>query len=274
MFRDPDNSRVTDEEIYTILNAGVAQWNTRVLVPYSYELTWTANTKDYVLPTYIHSRMIDPQYQDVRDEWKDLGVYQILPLPGGESLLRMGGYRQDTGRIIWWGQNSISPLETPTLLANIDTDDTSLTIDDNPTVNDVGTIKLDNEWIQYAGISESNGQLTLQNLTRGRFGSTAATHDLGATVYWGLVVHRADLFQQLEHYAIARLHELFLSDGSAHEQETHERQLNWHQGQADSFWRRYAPVRSPKFVLTDGAIGHPRTTGRAFPAAGDRVSFP
>lgn len=272
--RDPDNNRWTSSEIYSLLNAGVEHWSNRVMVPYVYEFSYAANTREYTMPTYV-TLPIDIQFQDPRDEWQDIIVYDLIKTGGGTVTFKLlASRRPDAGRVIWWGKNSIAPLSTPTLQANIDADDTSLIIDDTVIVNDVGTVKIDQEYIQYAGVTLGASSTTLNNLVRGALGTTADSHSLGANVYWSVVVHRADLFQELEYFALMRMHELFLTDGSAHEMETHERMMNWFRGMVEDFWKKYTPARSPKWHISEHAIGTPFRVGRVFPAGGDRASYP
>jgi hypothetical protein len=52
-----------------------------------------------------------------------------------------------------------------------------------------------------------------------------------------------------------------MTNASSHEMEQHQFSVRWWQQQADEFWRRYTPMRSPKTKLTrDGLIltGGPR----------------
>ena len=72
------------------------------------------------------------------------------------------------------------------LSANISATDTTITIDDVTGLPAFGFVKIDNEIINYSYITQTAGGVsgTLNNCFRGQSNTTAASHTVGATVYW------------------------------------------------------------------------------------------
>lgn len=72
------------------------------------------------------------------------------------------------------------------LSASISSSDTTIAIDDVTTLPAFGFIKIDNEIINYSYIVQTPGSAggTLNNCFRGQANTTAASHTVGATVYW------------------------------------------------------------------------------------------
>jgi len=275
--RDTPPSRWTAAEIYAAINSALDTWDNRVLIPHVFVVDWVTNQREYTLPVYV-KKPLDPQYKISGGEetWCDFNAYQIRPNTDGTLTLHLSFYpTPGDGRVIWWAPNSRLPAENPTLLVDIDADDASLQVGDEVDVDENGHVRIGNEWIGYAGVTQEDGSRTLTGLERGALGTTAASHVAATPVLWGIVVQRMDLYAQLERQIQVYLHEQFLTDGSAHETETHERIMNWHQQQIDRYWTKFVPARSPKIVLSAQGIGGPLYAGgRVFPATGDRASFP
>lgn len=275
--RDTPANRWTDTELYAAVNSTLDSWDNRVLIPHIYDVTWVVNTREYTLPVYV-KKPIDPQYQmpGSEDTWLDFNAYQVRPNADGTLTLHLSFYpTPESGRVIWWAPNSRLPEESPALVLDIDADDTSLQVDDDVDVDENGYVRIGNEWIGYAGVTLADGSRTLTGLERGALGTTAASHVADDPVLWGIVVHRMDLYGQLERQVMVYLHEMFLTDGSAHETENHERIMNWHMQQSDRYWMKYTPARSPKMLLSANSIGRPiYPGGKTFPAGGDRISYP
>lgn len=259
--RDKLNRRWSKAEVYEVVNRALDAWGERVLVPYNYTLPegWGHTEKEYALPAYV-TRRIDPQYLEFGPDgvWRDFAHYSLQPSATGLTLTLTYYPPGTAARVVWWGMNQQVPTTLPILETDMDEDDTALIITATY-APDYGFIRINREWMQYAGIEQNGSTITLQNLIRGCFDTAAAAHvvddDEQTQIEWGIVTHRPDLYNQLENQALAYMHELFLTDAAARETEIHERLLNWHQSQADMFWRRYTPARSPRFILTRGATG-------------------
>jgi hypothetical protein len=116
-------------------------------------------------------------------------------------------------------------------------------------------VKIEQEWLQYAGVTLGASTTTLNNLVRGCFDTTAAAHNTTTAVNFGVAVHRMDLYQQLYAHATAFLHGLYLTDAGVTEKEVHQWGIRYWQQMADDYWKTYTPARSPQFVLSPEATG-------------------
>jgi hypothetical protein len=274
--RDTTPGRWQNAEVYAAINSALDTWDNRVLIPHVYSLDYATTTREYDLPQYIR-KPLDVQYLEFgggETTWCDYNAYQLRPNSDGGLTLHLSYYPfPGDGRIIFWTPNSRIPNESVALSDAIDSDDTSLTVDAAVEADDCGYVQVGTEWIGYAGLTLGTDSITLNNLERGALGTTAAAHDDGTNVLWGIAAHRNDLFTMLERQAMVFLHEMFLSDGSAQETEVHERIMNWNMQMLDKFWRAYVPMRSPKVVLTSQAIGEPLWNGgrRKYPSRGDHA---
>ena len=256
-LRDTNNDRWSDAEIYRAVNRALSTWDTRVLIPFVYAFTFATNEKEYSLPEYVQEPL-EVQWQvSGEDFWRDLGIFDVHTATAAAKVLRLAYYPYSaSGRVVYWVANGPVPTTIPTLNAAISsTTATTCTMTAVPVIGQNGYVKINAEWMAYHGPTQTETVTTLNNLERGLFGTTAATHLSGATVNWGIVTHRTDLFEQLQAQAIAHLHSLFLTNASAHEVETHQFNLRWQQQQADEYWRRYTPMRQPKMRLTRDGIG-------------------
>lgn len=259
--RDTSDNRWSAVEKYDAINYAILSWGKRVLVPYVYTISggWVSSTRQYTLPDYIHPP-IDPQIKrGSNDYWELLTSYELSTDTGTGTLLTLAFYpSSDTARVIWWDVNSTVPTTVATVSTTISSSDTTLITSATDLVADNGFIKIDNEWIQYSGKTIGTSTTTLNNLVRACFDTTAASHTSSTSIYWGVGAHRDDLYVQLLDQATAHLHSLLITDGAAHEMEAHQFNMRYYQQRADEFWRRYAPLRSPKMVLSRQAIGDTR----------------
>jgi hypothetical protein len=242
-------------------------------VPYIYTITngFTAGTYEYTLPWYIRQPMdvqqkitvlfntagLPVQFTDSTSlTWADVPAWELEPDGSGGQKLRLGiNAWANEARVIWWAENSRLPQSVPTLSAGIGTTDTSLTIASKPTIGPAGFVKVDDEWIGYAGYTVSTSTTTLTNLDRGLNGTAAASHSLGASVPWGVAAMREDLFYQLANQVYANLHNLFLTNSAPQETQNHIFQVRFYQQMADEYWARFVPTRHPKVRLSRKGIG-------------------
>lgn len=269
-MRDPSGDRWPDAEVYMAINDCLLTWYNRVSVPHLYEIPggWGVGQNEYALPAYIRGN-IDPQQRRYAsnwlhvsgissegDTWVDVQGFSVEPDGAGGQKLRLDfSPSAGDGRIIWWSHNGQVPLTAPALNASIDADDTSLVLSSVVDVADVGYIKIGSEWLHYSGAAYGSSTTTLSNLLRGLNETTAASHNSGASVAWGIGVHRADLFGQLFSHVASFLHGLYLTNAAESERAHHERLSLYNRQQADLFWRRYTPARKTKIRLGHGSVG-------------------
>lgn len=250
----------TDTQRYRAINQALTVWQGRVLVPYLYTLSagWTEDEYNFTLPDYIDGP-IDPQIlrnldwpfdvtlTEARSTWVGMEGYSLEPnATGGQTLrLHWPAYASD-GRILWWGHNGPVPTTLPVTSGALTSTDTSLTLTTKPIVGKSGYIKIDAEWMQYAGVTESATTLTLTNLVRGVQGTTAATHVITSTVTWGIAMDRGELLQQLYYQAMANLWWVKAANPGAAQADHISGLYREAQQQARMFWRSYVPGRNPK----------------------------
>jgi hypothetical protein len=250
----------TDAQRYRAINQALSTWQGRVMVPYLYTLTngWTEDEHDFTLPDYIDGP-IDPQIlrnldwpfdvtlTEERSTWVDMEGYSLeISATGGQTLrLHWPAYASD-GRIKWWGHNGPVPTTLPVTSAEISSSATSVTLTTKPMIGKSGYIKIDAEWMQYAGVTEAATTLTLSNLVRGVQGTTAATHIIGSTVTWGVAMDRAGLLQQLYDQARAHLWDIKLANPGSAQAEHISALFRTYRESALMFWRSYVPGRNPK----------------------------
>lgn len=272
-MRDPDGERWPSSEIIQAINSSIQAWGKKVIIPFLHTISggFLQNTFDYTLPTYI-KEPFDVQMKVVVNQfynglpvynssgsvttWQDMIAWESEPNGSGGQTLRLqfppGAIE---GRIIWWAQNGKLPATAPVLDATITDSSSSLTLTSNPSIGPAGFIKIGEEWMSYAGRTVGATKTTLLNLGRGINDTTAAGHNSGVSVYWGVAAHRQDLFDQLRNQTIYRLHALFLTNASPQETEQHVFQARFYKQLADEFWRGYTGPRSPKMLLTLQGIG-------------------
>lgn len=262
LLRDAANKRWTDAEFYRSLNQALQDWAGRVRFPMLYTIAdgWITTTYEYDLPDYIEHniqpqqrRFVEEYYQypAANDTWTDMHNWHIEPNTSGGRTLRIDYLPYaGAGRIFYWAEHGPVPVTLPTLNATIDSDDTSLVLASKPTVGKVGYIKIDSEWMSYQGVTEGASTLTLTNLTRALLGTTAASHTSGTTVYWGIAADNTSLYQQLSDNVLHFLMRFWLFNMSSRESAMYEKQMLFYQDQAMKYWKRYAPRRGPRFILT------------------------
>lgn len=260
-IRDTGQARWLDSEIYRCLNGALGDWATRVKMPMVYVLPdgWDSATYEYTLPAYVRPP-IQPQVRfDTQpsygggNTWADIRSFAVESSATGDLVLRIRLFPGDPnvtheGRIIWYASNSYFPLTAPALAATISDADTSLTVNAALDVADTGWVKIENEWICYAGVTRNEDNTVLNNLQRGLEDTSALAHNSATVVYWGVCAPNQALFQQLAHQTFSKMHLMFLTDASPQERDLHERMMLYHDNKVAESWRRYAP-RAPKMVV-------------------------
>lgn len=269
-LRDPAGRRWTDPEIYGALNDTLLTWYDRVIIPHIHAITggWEAGTARYTLPAYIRG-IIDPQqkrYTDAylqahfttnaEDMWVDINNFEVMPDGSGGYVVQFPDYLDSgDGRIVWWAHNGNVPYVLPTVQTTLTASATSLIVSTTEELAEVGYIKIGGEWLHYAGRTPGASTVTLNNLLRGLFSTTAAEHTSGAAVAWGVGVDTMDLYQQLQYHMSAELHGLFLVDAAEQERAHHERMRLHYLDLSDRFWAAYTPARAPKLRFDRRTIG-------------------
>ena len=283
LLKEPTAERWTDTEIYAAMNMAITGWQGRVRVPYVYTISggWVAGTYDYVLPNYIDAKTAQPQAKrllydwidtltvDGQETWGDILSFDIEPDTTGSMVIRVHYSQPQSqvvgasteGRVIWWGQPGPVPTAISTLGDNMTSTDTSATLvatDPRQVIGRVGYVKIDDEWIQYAGYTEQSpgsSTLTLTNLVRGLNGTTAAAHSLLDNVTWGIAVDTPALLNALYDGARVYLMDMWLSNPSSRETASYEKQLVLYQNRVDKFWKGYKSSRPVRMRLSRQAIG-------------------
>lgn len=262
MMRDAGGVRWTDAEMYTAVNLALDVWASRVSAPMLYALSGYEPGDAVTLPGYIRPP-VQPQVQYAgSEEWVDVPDWTAPPDDTDRLTLSMeAGSGVQAARILWRFRNGYVPTTLPTLDEDIDADDDELIFVGVQEIGDAGYIKIDDEWIQYAGVERESGETTLLNLVRGVNGTTPASHAglvpaspgppivpavPGATITGGIAAPTTDLWVQLFDQAAVFAHEMFLGNASPQERDAHERAISYHTNRADMFWRRYAPARAPR----------------------------
>lgn len=266
LMRDTANERWSANEYLYTLNQVLYSWERRVRLPALYTLTdgFTAGTYEYDVPNFIKPPFIVEMRENVwgielenedGDEteytWVRPPSYTLEPDGDGDQKLRLHGHTYSTdARIIYHASNGPVPITAPTLSADITATSTSLAVNSAVTVGDTGWVKVDDEWIQYSGVARASASVTLQNLERGIYETTAAAHTSGTTVYWGVAVDTDALWGQLRNQWESELHRMFLTDGSEGERRRHQEQIMYLKGQIEDFWRmHYTPQPVHRIAL-------------------------
>jgi hypothetical protein len=266
----PDDTWTTSQKLQG-LNASLNLWVPRVRVPFLYTISggFVSGTYIYDLPDYIEGPIdvqfkaltgyyIGSQSSDDR-RWEYVNAFDVdVSSDGGRELRLHYDVFNTDARIFWWGFNGPIPRTSshPVTDGGVTIGATSLDIASQPVIGQAGYVKVDNEWMSYAGYDENtDGTLTLENLGRGQFNTTAAAHGSGDTVNWGIAAPRRDLYEQLMYEAAAYLHMLKLNDASQQERSHHTDQMLTYKQMADEFWNRYYSQRPARFRLSRRAIG-------------------
>lgn len=271
---DASAARWTAAQVYSGINNALQEWDRKVIVPYLYTISggFLSTTFEYTLPDYIDGRvtvqgqrieLLNPGNASSDTVWQDFPAWRIYPNSTGGRTLRLDYRPSDVdARIIWHGRNGPIPISATLPVTNgaLSSSSTSLTLTTKPVIARSGYIKVtysttEAEWMQYAGYTEAATTITLTNLVRGLFGTTAASKTSGATVEWGTAVHRLDLYQQLKNQVLTYLHLQYLTKASPVELSHHEKQASYYADMVERFWRRYAPPIQGRLRLRRGAVG-------------------
>lgn len=257
-LRDTGMSRWTETELLEAMNRALEAWHGRVSVDGVYVLPdgWPNDVFEIAMEEWLPDDVrpqaqwpVDPLLpnENTLSTWKDITTWQVEPAADGSRTLRLNlvPYNGQV-RLLFPVRNGALPMTAVILDGAITSTATSLVVDAAlPDVARVGWVRIDAEWIQYAGISVGSASTTLQNLVRGQHYTAAANHSDDAAVLWGVAAPNTALYLQLVDQACAFVHEYCLTDGSPKERDLHERMLSFFQQRADMYWRRHVPGRAP-----------------------------
>lgn len=258
-MRDSATTRWTDTEFYTSINRALTTWSNRVRVPLLFSPVTLDDSMSYALPVYM-DQYIRPQTSDADGEiWNEIQDWTIEPDGQGNPVLyRRAPVTVQNARIIWYMPVFPIPTQVVTLTSTIGTEDTSLTVTtaDAYPVGAAGWIKIKNEWMQYAGTERTSAaSLTLNGLTRGVSGTSAAMHPADVSVEWGIAVDRDDLWEALADQVMEYLHAYYMTDGSNSERDHHAVMMRYHGDKVAAFWRRYLGGWRPRLFAAKETIG-------------------
>jgi hypothetical protein len=261
-------ARWDDDQYYYALNEILYTWADHVKLPRIYTITdgFQASEYGYDLPAYIRPPVIpqllrrkpyhEYQIESTTSSWQEPPGYEVEPnATGGLTLRLFAPPRSVEARVLYFAPNSRVPLTLPTSSGEIMADAVDLALDDVVDVDDVGTVKIDGEYISYSGIERTLSTTVLLNLVRGLNGSAAATHE-DATVNWCVGMDTMSLqgllFNQWRSFMAA----YFIQDGGTHEISRYEKALGYYDQMAANYFATYKPQRpKPGLGLNQKAFG-------------------
>jgi len=261
IMRDTSNYRWTDLEMYHAINRALREWHNRVGIEWYYSLSggWVDGTWSYSMPSYVEEPVIPQVLHYIREidgvtlssnstTWIDLPGGVLEPNGTGGQNLRLDAEPASIdGRVLFYIRNGPIPTAAtlPDLDAAINATDTSVTLTGVFELPKAGWVKIEQEWIFYAGVTKSATVTTLSNCLRAQYGTTAATHAKDTLVAWGIAVHTMSLYNALEYAVYKRLHEMFITNGAATEINRHQAMISYYAGEEQKFWKAYRnPMRS------------------------------
>lgn len=258
LIRDPASPgtpRYSDAEIYHAINQGLTQWADKVKLLYLYTLPggYAASVKEYALPAYIRppvfpeihlpSPYFEHAIESYTHEWRDLQGWDLQPNGAGGNTLTVYNPRSEAGQVWFYAPNSRVPTALPTTSGSTSDTATTMTLGSAVDIDDVGIVKVGAEVISYAGVDRGASTTILNNLVRGLYGTSPATHNTASNVAWCVGADTLSLYDQLNNTARVALAAMPQFDGSTHERAIYQQLLGYYQQQADAYWVTYNPPR-------------------------------
>jgi hypothetical protein len=248
--------RWSDAEYYNALNQVLYTWANHVKLPFIYTITggWLAHDFDYALPSYVRPPIFPQLLRSVPHDdwvidsltntWQDVQGWELEPDGSGGQVLRLfAPPRVQDARVLFYAPNSRVPLTLPVTSGSTAADATTVLLSTVVDIDDVGFVKIDSEYMSYAGVTRGTATTTLLNVVHALKGSTAAIHNTGAAVTWCVGMDTLALQSLLFAQWRAVLHEFYIQDGGTHETERHEKAMGYYGQMAVNFWPTYKPVR-------------------------------
>ena len=261
--RDNNSERWTDAEMYGAINDALLSWQDRVRIPHIYTISggWVSGTLEYTLPDWIRSNAIQPQmksptqfdslssaYRLSTNTWQDIPGWRIEPNATNGRVLKFNVSPYSTeGRIIWWGSSMPLPTSTLTISDNLLDTTGEIEIVSIGECPEYGWVKVENEWMQYAGVTRNSSSGTLDNVVRGLSqGAVAYAHNIDTPIYFGVAMPKNELYRVLIDQSIVHLNELFLGNASSKEKQTHQELIGFYEGRVKEFWRNWSDTKVVK----------------------------
>jgi hypothetical protein len=273
---DSGNTLATDAQYVAAINEGIRMWGRRVTSPRYYAISGglISGTYEYTLPSYISPPLIleirstafnqyGAQVSSGSDgfTWHQLAGYTLRPNSTGGWTLRLPStpYSEDA-QITWWAENGPLLTTAPTVTTTISSTATSvlITTSSSPEIGESGFIKIDVEWMSYAGVTRTSASsYTLNNLTRALFGTIAASHTSTTAISLGVAVDDQRLWTQLLDYVTGYVHALQLHKATTEDTSRHEKLMSFYNQKAENFWRDsgYLGQRRGSLQMTPRALG-------------------
>jgi hypothetical protein len=254
-MNDSAHNRWTEEQIYRGMNSALRLQSERVWIPRMERWPddgFGTTEAEYELPDYMDgpiNPMIDRRAGTSLlphvERYEPIRVYDVYTNELGVRVIQLGfDFDSRDGRIVFWFNNGPVPTTLVTLDSTLITTADDIVIAESPVVPKAGFVKIDDEWIGYAGI-DYDGGLTLHNLQRGAYNTTTAEHTDGTTVEWGIAAHRNDVYQHLAWETMIYLHQLYMNRASTQERQHHFDQVRYYKQIADEKWSKIISSRPP-----------------------------
>ena len=249
----------TPQRFRRAINRAIREISNKVLIPTTYNLAtaWDADVFAYVLPAWIDTGNIEAEWQNATNpqNWHPLHSYSIERGTDGLNYLRFRSTPfTATARVHYWHSNSVAPITDPILNAQIAADATSLVTKTKVTgIEPEGIIRIEDEYIQYAGITQGASTTTLSGLIRGVAATAAAIHAADVQINWAIAVDEPIVFTAIEYFAMTALHEMYLNESAARNQRHHQEMIAYYKNAADVIMKQYVPKTSPRFTLDSRA---------------------
>lgn len=267
--RDVSHTRWPAIEKYAALNQVLMTWADKVMLPHRYTITdgWVAGTQDYALPNYVRP----PFYPELKRSvpydgyvtssttynWQDVPGWEVVTDGSGGQVLRLfSPPRTVEARVTYYAPNSRVPTTLPVTTGSTSDTATSMAIstDVGASIDDVGYVKVNAEWMSYHGVTRTASTTTLLNLVRALYGTTAATHNTASTVTWGVAMDDARLHRLLLDQWRSVIHAYFIQDGGTHETARHEKAMGYYDSLAAAFWPTYHPKRQSQGLILNSKV--------------------
>jgi hypothetical protein len=231
--RDDANKRWKKTEIYRALNRSIRRMGTPYL-PVAASVTFSSsNTAN--LPAGVRGPLT-VEYSDNNDDlWYPVGMYDIAHDADNNLVLSLPHVPGYSVRVRWHAEQTPVPAVStlPGLTSGIGSSNTSLTVSSSVSVAPVGFVKINDEWIQYTGMSSSGSQTLLTGLDRGVHGTTAASHTASDTIEWGVVAVTQATYEYLRMQTLAYLFGQLIAPVRSAESDNYQWLMQWYQAQAD-----------------------------------------
>jgi hypothetical protein len=240
--------RWSDAEIYGAINEALTHWHNRVTTLHVYQTTISGGHDIVPLPAYVGKVKYLQNLNTGGERWAELTMWDIHPDATGLRSIHIYGAYAGTLHVVHERANGPVPSSIATTSGSMTATSDTVAVTTNADVEPCGWIKVDGEWMAYSGVNRAASSVTLLNLARGQYETTAATHNNGVTVHWGVAAPDRVLYVQLYDQVRALLHAMYLTDAADTEKAHHERYMNYFQGRADQFWLRHA-ARGPRLRI-------------------------